>query len=246
MGRTGSAFVVTWQDQDKNTAYPANGDGFGGSIFARSFAADGNPQGPEFQVNTYTGGYTYSASQISQAMPAIASNGGTSFVVTWASAEDGSAYGVFAQHYLTGDKLAQQQVASCPCTVTTDAESDGTTASDIMETTVTTPTDGEVSIAEGRGKFDGGSFSTAFLAFNEEVTIVAPPASASEPLTIVFEIDFSQFSFLYDLRRTSPPCSPHGDTSGRARTAWRCRTALAHRVSPIRIRACRARHSARR
>ena len=60
----------------------------------RAAAAQGDPLGPEFRVNTFTTG--------DQAYPSIAADSSSgNFVVVWNSgaAQDGYAYGVFAQRY---------------------------------------------------------------------------------------------------------------------------------------------------
>lgn len=69
---------------------------------------------------------------------------------------------------------------SAGATVTTDVEGDGTTPADPIETTLTTPNAGTVSVAElprFGGVFD---FSVAGYA----VTITAPTATAANPLVI--------------------------------------------------------------
>ena len=72
-------------------------------------------------------------------------------------------------------------------TVTTDT-GNGATASDPVETTVTTPDGGFISILEGdimMGAVAGFSF------FGQEVNIEAPDATASDPLVLLFELDAS-------------------------------------------------------
>ncbi len=79
-------FIITWQgggDQD--------GDNVG--IFAQRFMADGTPDGPEFQVNTFV--------TSSQTVPSIAMDSASNFVITWTSIhQDGSNFGIFAQRFL--------------------------------------------------------------------------------------------------------------------------------------------------
>jgi hypothetical protein len=65
-------FVVVWP-----SAGSAGTDTSGSSIQARRYAANGTPQGAEFQVNTYTTG--------SQFYPGVAVNGSGAFVVVWQS-----------------------------------------------------------------------------------------------------------------------------------------------------------------
>lgn len=65
-------FVVAWTNFGQATNDPSF------SIEARRFAADGTPQGGEFQVNTTT--------QWLQALPSVAADSNGNFVVTWSSA----------------------------------------------------------------------------------------------------------------------------------------------------------------
>jgi hypothetical protein len=68
-------------------------------------------------------------------------------------------------------------------TVTTDAEGDGATPTDPLETAVTTPTGGSISIEERSvGSFD---------LLGRHVQISAPAATPANPLRIVFVIDAS-------------------------------------------------------
>jgi hypothetical protein len=68
-----SIFVVVW------SSYGSSGsDTTSYSIQGRRFGADGVPQGPQFQVNTYTTDY--------QVFPAVAAGAESSFVVVWQSA----------------------------------------------------------------------------------------------------------------------------------------------------------------
>jgi hypothetical protein len=74
----------------------AESDNYNG-IAARRFDADGNPLGPQFQVNSYTTGI--------QADPSVAALSGGGFVVVWDSAgttdSDGN-YGIAAQLFDAG------------------------------------------------------------------------------------------------------------------------------------------------
>jgi len=73
-------------------------------------------------------------------------------------------------------------------TVTTDPEGTGPTVSDPMETSVTTPNGGIVSIEETSTIENPPS---GFLFLGQQVTITAPDASVEEPLIIVFRINAS-------------------------------------------------------
>jgi hypothetical protein len=61
------------------------------AFIPRAAAAQGEPLGPEFRVNTYKN---------AQRFPAVASDSSGNFVVLWQSyGQDGSGYGVFGQRY---------------------------------------------------------------------------------------------------------------------------------------------------
>jgi hypothetical protein len=80
----GGSFVVVW------ASYSQDGDLSG--VFAQRYDASGAPLGTEFRVNTHTTSF--------QAAPAVASDAGGGYVVTWDSyAQDGSDFGVYAQRY---------------------------------------------------------------------------------------------------------------------------------------------------
>jgi len=72
--------------------------------------------------------------------------------------------------------------------VTTDTEGDGATSLDQVETSVTTTSVGQVSINEKSIVLpDPGGFRL----FGQQVDIIAPPATASRPLNIIFWLDAS-------------------------------------------------------
>ena len=77
-------FVVTWG------SYGQDGSSYG--VFGRRFLNTGAPQGPEFQINTFT--------TLGQNRPTVAADALGNFVVTWDSqVQDGSLLGVFGQRY---------------------------------------------------------------------------------------------------------------------------------------------------
>ncbi len=86
-------FVVAWENGD----YSSDADGDFSGVFARRFAANGAPAGPEFQVNTYTTGYQFS--------PTIMAQPDGGFVVAWSSVgyytpgPDGSSTTIAARRY---------------------------------------------------------------------------------------------------------------------------------------------------
>lgn len=82
MSTTG--FVITW------TSYLQDGDNYG--VYAQRYNASGVAQGSEFQVSTYTNNI--------QKNSQIGMDSSGNFVIAWQSyAQDGAAYGVFAQRY---------------------------------------------------------------------------------------------------------------------------------------------------
>jgi hypothetical protein len=180
-------FVVVWH------AYPQDGDGAG--IYAQSYDPAGVAVGGEFLVNTYTTGY--------QNYPAVASDAGGNFVMVWSSSgQDGSGQGVFGQRYcrdadddVSCDGSYLPDVTDEPVApggaVTTDPENDGATPSDPIETYVTSPNGGTVSIAESVV-----SASPAVI----EISISAPAATAANPLILQFRIDATMASS-YTIKR---------------------------------------------
>jgi hypothetical protein len=78
------SFVVAW--------FSFLQDGDTGGIFARRFAADGTPQGIDFQANSYTPSY--------QNLPAVAADADGDFVIAWSSeGQDGDQNGIFARRF---------------------------------------------------------------------------------------------------------------------------------------------------
>jgi hypothetical protein len=77
-------FIVVWTSDAR--------DGDNNGVFGQRYDAAGDPQGLEFQVNTYTTSV--------QTLPAVAVDKAGNFVVVWQSkSQDGSSYGVFGQRY---------------------------------------------------------------------------------------------------------------------------------------------------
>jgi LPXTG-motif cell wall-anchored protein len=76
-------------------------------------------------------------------------------------------------------------------TASSDDESDGATADDPVETDVTVPAGGEVTITEGEITADDPS---GFTLFGQQVDIDAPEGTPADPLTIVFTIDASMLN----------------------------------------------------
>lgn len=80
---SGGGSVVVWE------SFAQDGSAYG--VYAQRYSATGVRQGSETRINTTT------ANDQSQASVAALSDGG--YVVTWASRQDGSGYGVYAQRY---------------------------------------------------------------------------------------------------------------------------------------------------
>ncbi len=80
-------------------------------------------------------------------------------------------------------------------TVTTDGEGDGATADDLIETSVTTPNAGPITIEESAST----SVSSGYSLLGHQVTISAPDATATSPLVLVFRVDASAIPAWYEL-----------------------------------------------
>jgi hypothetical protein len=143
------------------------------------FIGDGAPAGPEFQVNSHTTNF--------QRSPSVAAAGPRSFVVVWRSDNhpDDEDAGVRGR-LLINPTEAVDESALAGGTVTTDTELDGATAEDAVETTVTTPNAGAVTILE---RPPTGSPPAGFMLIGQAVEITAPAATALAPLVLVFELD---------------------------------------------------------
>lgn len=86
-------FIVTWASEDQNS------NGWG--IFGQRFSATGAKLGSEFIINTYQ--------DDDQRNPAIAADSQGNFIITWASQQDGSGWGVYAQRFnADGAKLGTE------------------------------------------------------------------------------------------------------------------------------------------
>jgi len=85
---------------------------------------------------------------------------------------------------LQPDNVSQNAAAGD--TITTDSENDGATPADPVETSITTPNPGTVSVLE---LTTSDPAPTGFSFFSQQVNITAPPATPANPLTFVFRID---------------------------------------------------------
>jgi hypothetical protein len=97
-------FLVVWEGKAAAGTEPAGDDG----VFARKLDENGQPDGDEFQVNTYTTG--------NQRDPRVAPQG-TGFVVVWEGTDDqdGALVGVFGQRFsdtACGDASGDGQITA--------------------------------------------------------------------------------------------------------------------------------------
>ncbi|MCM8611447.1 hypothetical protein, partial [Accumulibacter sp.] len=93
------SYVVTWISQYQ--------DGSSWGIYAQRFSASGVAVGPEFKVNSLTGG--------EQSWPHVAGLSGGGFVITWqdSNGHDGSGWGVYGQRFdATGAPAGSQFVVN--------------------------------------------------------------------------------------------------------------------------------------
>ncbi|MEL7362790.1 MAG: T9SS type A sorting domain-containing protein, partial [Bacteroidota bacterium] len=102
-------FVVAW------TSFRQDGSGFG--VFAQRYAADGTPQGNEFQVNSFTTG--------DQRLPSVGVDADGDFVIAWEGRgqddpRDPVYIGVFAQRF-AASPVANEDDAQLPSALALDA-----------------------------------------------------------------------------------------------------------------------------
>jgi hypothetical protein len=109
-------------------------------------------------------------------------------VVVWDSyLQDGSNDGVFGQRFVVAFEIGGHAVGGGGSS-STDVEADGATGQDRVETVVTTPNAGTISIIE---RAISRSAPSGIAFFGEQVNITAPPATAANPLILQFELDAS-------------------------------------------------------
>jgi len=167
----GGDFVVVWHSSGQADSY---------GVFGQRYTNAGAPVGAEFQVDSYA-----TLVSVEQTFPAVAADADGGFVAVWVSAsggQDGDGPGVFGQRLQPVDSVSE--LIGDGGTATSDTESDGATAQDPVETSVTSPAAGTVSILEQAAI--GG-----FYLAGQAVTITAPGATVGNPLVVVFELDAS-------------------------------------------------------
>ena len=98
-GLEDGGFVAVWDSEDGR-------DGFSNGIFGQRYSANGDPVGPEFQVNSTGEGY--------QKYPSVSSLKGGGFFVTWESTDPaGSGNLIYGQRYhASGGKLGSELLIS--------------------------------------------------------------------------------------------------------------------------------------
>jgi hypothetical protein len=170
----GGDFLVTWTSTGQ--------DGDGNGTFGQYFNSLGIPNGTEFQISTFTTG--------DEEYGGVAASADGTFMVAWTSenGQDGYAQGVFGQRYLMAYETKSQMVGAAGTFGTDSGEGDGATTDDQVETTVTTPNAGPVTITE---RANSVTAPVGYSFVGQQVTISAPSASASTPLKIVFQLDAS-------------------------------------------------------
>lgn len=85
--RPDGTFFVVWEARDE--------DGAGFDIYGRNFAADGDPAGDEFRINTHTADH--------QRAPRVCVDGDGRAIVVWSSFDqDGDGDGIFGQRFDAG------------------------------------------------------------------------------------------------------------------------------------------------
>jgi len=122
-----------------------------------------------------------------------------------------------AYHGGTHTSESVSQTVAPGGTATTDTEGDGATAEDPVETAVTHPTGGTVTIDETP---ISGTAPSGFTFFGQQVNITAPSTTADNPIVIVFALDGS---LLTDVDRNTVEVFRNGvlvaDCTGAANTA---------------------------
>lgn len=107
--------------------------------------------------------------------------------ITLAGSTKSAGFDFLVARYLTNADESQTQVLSAGGTLNMDTELDGATAADPVETALTSPIAGTVTVAETTTS----ESTTGYTFIGTQVTITAPTGTAASPLVIVFVIDAS-------------------------------------------------------
>jgi Tol biopolymer transport system component len=102
--------------------------------------------------------------------------------------DDNSTFDVYVRDLTPAPSESTADSVSAGGTLTTDSEADGTSGSDPIETTITSPNGGTVSITESPDPSSTPA-PTGYAFLGGAVTIEAPLASIEDPLSISFTID---------------------------------------------------------
>ena len=157
-------FVVTWNSNLQD------GDGYG--VYAQRYDVNGDVNGAEFQVNTYTTSEQYGSST------AALSDGG--FVVTWSSLDqDGDGYGVFAQRYdANGDALGEVTINSTPVVASVIADASTTEDSAYSYDASSSFSDADGDTLSYTAKLSNGNALPSWLSISSTGTLSGTPANA--------------------------------------------------------------------
>ncbi len=133
-------FVITWESNGQ--------DGSVYGIYAQRYNAAGEPQGSEFQVNTYTTN--------GQHDPAIAMDADGDFVIVWRSnGQDGNSNGIYAQRFNAAGEIQGSEFRVNTYTTSTQSEH-----------SIAMNTDGDFVIAWSSYGQDGSNFGVYAQRYN--------------------------------------------------------------------------------
>ena len=157
-------FVVTW------TSVGQDGDNSG--IYAQRYDVNGDVNGAEFQVNTYTTSYQNNSST------AALNDGG--FVVTWESYhQDGDYYGIYAQRYdANGDALGEVTINSTPVVASVIADASTTEDSAYSYDASSSFSDADGDTLSYTAKLSNGNALPSWLSISSTGTLSGTPANA--------------------------------------------------------------------
>ena len=152
-------FVVVWSQPYSYFTGVDHG------LFAQAFGSDGSPNGPQFQVDTYTTGYAQN--------PVVGAGPTGEFIVAWTgpSGQDGSQLGVFARRFRIAGALRALSGASLRLKApSTDPA---------RKRLAVHSTDPAITLGHGNGSVDdptltGGRLEVRSLLFDDTYNLPAP------------------------------------------------------------------------